>query len=82
MDHRKVESQLKNASNQDIIDRYLTVCSDKEYDEIVEKATEHLDKLAAREQEASHQALLLQMQAAEEKRSLNSAAVKHEQHIR
>lgn len=79
---RKVESQLKNASNQDIIDRYLTVCSDKEYDEIVEKATEHLDKLAAREQEASHQALLLQMQAAEEKRSLNSAAVKHEQHIR
>ena len=70
----KVESQWQNAKNQDIIDRYLAVCSDNEYNALVEKAADHLDKLAAREPEKSRQALLLQMQAAEEKRSSNFPA--------
>ena len=61
----KVSSQWQTATHQDIINRYLSICSDKEYEEIVAKAAEHLEELAAREQKKSHQSLIQQIQQAE-----------------
>ena len=68
----KVSSQWQTAENQDIINHSLAVCSDEEYDAIVEKAAEYLDNLAVNEQEKAHRALKQQIQQAADRHQAGS----------
>ena len=64
----------ENATNQDIIERYLAVCPDSAYDAIVQTASAYLDQLAANEQERVRQDLLAQMRQADETQEKKTAA--------
>ena len=46
-----VDKQWLAATNQDIIERYLQVCTDAEYDALVDTAAQYIDKLAHLEHE-------------------------------
>ena len=62
-----VDKQWRSATNQEIIERYLQVCTDAEYNLLVDTAAAYLDKLALREQEQLHLDLVNQMQMAAKK---------------
>lgn len=64
-----VEQQWQQASNQEIIERYLSVCTDKEYDFILGRASAYLDQLAYTEQTMHRNKLIAKIQAAENKLS-------------
>jgi len=67
-----VDQQWQNATNQDIIERYLQVCTDAEYDSLVETAAAYLDKFALREQERLHLDLVDQIYKAAKKQQVPS----------
>ena len=63
----QVVDQLDNSTNQEIIDKYLAVCSDEEYDRIVQMAASYLDQLARMEQDRVRKELAQQIREADEK---------------
>lgn len=63
----QVVDQLDNSTNQEIIDKYLAVCSDEEYDRIVQMAANYLDQLARKEQDRARKELAQQIREADEK---------------
>lgn len=64
-----VDQQWREASNQDIIERYLSVCTDEEYDAILSNAVTYLDRLAYTEQTMHRNKLIAKIQEAEKKLS-------------
>ncbi len=64
-----VDQQWQEASNQDIIERYLSVCTDAEYDAILKNASAYLDQLAYTEQDRCRNKLIAKIQEAEKKLS-------------
>lgn len=60
-----VARQWDNASNQDIIERYLAVCSDAEYEKVLEIAASYLNQLASKEQAQTRAELVRKIQQAE-----------------
>lgn len=64
-----VERQWENATNQEIIHRFLSVCSDEEYDQILERSSQYLDQLALREQSRARINLAAQIRTYEKETS-------------
>ncbi len=60
-----VDQQWLEASNQDIIKRYLSVCTDEEYESILHRASTYLDQLALTEQSKYRTQLITKIQEAE-----------------
>lgn len=60
-----VEKQWKNITNQDVINQYLRICSDEEYDSILSRASTYLDQLSLNEQQNLRKKLVDKIQAAE-----------------
>lgn len=67
-----VERQWDNTTNRDIIEHYLAVCSDEEYDQIVNQAEQYLDRLALHESSNARRTLLKKILEAEQKTSPNA----------
>lgn len=67
-----IDRQWKNATTRDIIDRYLRVCTDEEYNAFVDTAANYLDKLVMNEQERLRLDLAKQMQKAAAKKKETS----------
>ena len=63
-----VTPYLEQDTNQQLINRYLAVCSDEEYDAIVKKAFTYLDNLALTEQQKLRKSLIQQIQDADKRR--------------
>lgn len=62
-----VEKKLEGSTNQDVIERYLQVCTDEEYETLVDTAAEYLDRLAQQEQQKHYSDLQNQIRLAVEK---------------
>lgn len=60
-----VEKQWKNITNQDVINQYLRIRSDEEYDSILSRASTYLDQLSLNEQQNLRKKLVDKIQAAE-----------------
>lgn len=60
-----IEGQWRESSNQDVIERYLSVCTDEEYEVILKKASTYLDQLAHTEQSNHRNKLIAKIQEAE-----------------
>jgi len=73
-----VDQQWQQASNQDIIEHYLSVCTDKEYDFILSRASAYLDQLAYTEQSKHRKQLITQIQETTAKKALNNTAQGHQ----
>lgn len=71
-----VEQQWKNATSKHIIENYLSVCVDEEYEAILHRASTYLDQLAYTEQAKHRNKLTTKIQEAEKKLS-NSKMKKH-----
>ena len=65
-----VDKQWQSATNQDIINRYLQLCTDKEYDAFVDAAAAYLNELAVREQTQLYTTLDNQIRLASEKQEI------------
>lgn len=63
LDHQ-IDNKWKNATNQDIIERYLSVCPDDDYYAILNTASSYLDSLSCREETKIKQDLAIQIQKA------------------
>lgn len=67
-----VERQWKDITSQDIIDHYLRLCSDEEYDSILNKASIYLDQLPLNEQQNLRKKLVEKIQAAKSQTRLSN----------
>lgn len=65
-----VEQNWNSSTNQELIERYLRMCTDEEYNALVEKAADFLDQLAVREKQRTYSNLNNLIRLAEEKRSV------------
>lgn len=72
---RKIDDCFQNSDNQSLIEQYLRICTDEEYEEVVQKAATFLDKLAISESENHRSKLNTQIQAANEKMANRSESI-------
>ncbi len=60
-----VSPHLAQDTNRELIERYLRVCSDDEYEAVVNRAYDYLEKLAEQEQERAQRSLFSKIMGAE-----------------
>lgn len=70
--NNRITQQLSSDTNQELIQHYLSVCSDEEYYSIADRAVAYLKQLPIVEHRETQQALLQKIHAADIRRKVNA----------
>lgn len=63
----KVNDFFRNTTTQNMIEHYLRLCSDEEYEAVANRAAEYIDRLAVQENDKRYESIVEKIQKAEER---------------